>query len=256
MKKLTINAIIIASFTISGLNASFKNKISRRDKDTTATSFRRREVDTSKLREISKLNSETKINEEIRKYFVLGIDTDDEETIRNYEELAKMIYVKNIDSMELLINLYDCPDYAEINIDEYSDSDQFFSRILYPCKRRNSEYSNWITNIQLNPKAQWILAKASICLSSWKDLLYILKVTRPGISELQLKGLEKREYSFKDPMPLLVKDSKPNNLLIWLGQANCVGFYFSVRTVTINLGFFSNGWLSVCETKKPRTVVG
>lgn len=141
--------------------------------------------------------SEKELNEEVRKEILKrykGVD------IENYKELLKMVKINaKLDGLEVF---YDSDDYVNVGYDEIGDSDEFFARILYPCKRSNSEYSNWITSVQLNPKAQFILAKAAMFLSNIEDLVYMLKKTRPGISAYQLNGILEREHLIKKPLKI------------------------------------------------------
>ena len=139
----------------------------------------------------------SEMNNKLREEILEEYQGDDPE---NYKELLKMVcFNSTIDGLDIF---YDSENYVNVGPDEIGDSDEFFARILYPCKRKECEYSNWIKNVQLNLKVQYILAKASIYLSSIDDLVYMLKKTRHGISEYQLAEILKRKHLVKNPLKI------------------------------------------------------
>ncbi len=190
----TIKSILILSFSIFSTNsASLRKELNERDeKNERSVAIIIREY----------IPSIEELNYELRNFLLASTGIEDEETLKQYRELLKMVHFVDLDNMEYAIN-YTSGDYTKVDSNSYSSSDQFFSRILYPSTRDNDEYSNWLISIQLNPKAQFILVKAAASLSSWDDALYILSKTRPDISDIQLTGLKNREYLLRNPMPEL-----------------------------------------------------
>ena len=113
--------------------------------------------------------------------------------------LALMIEDINVEDNEFSFN-YISGEYEQVESWEYENSDSFFARILYPMFRNPEEYAGYITDFLSKPKAHYIYFKSKLGLANWDDLIYMLKIMRPYISNRQLNGLKKRQYLLKKPL--------------------------------------------------------
>ena len=235
MKKTsTIMSILLITILSTGLNGRMKEFNKDLEDMSLKSRLFRKKIDEIKFAHlaISKLKSKYKNNKDVTdKIEILekGLAEEIEKTkakkLESYKSISKKI-VKTRNSFKCLmkmmenINVEECSfnlnaidgDYKIVESWEYEDSDNFFTRIIYPIKRRPEEYVNYFSELFLDKKLRLIGMKEYLHLCTWDDYLYVLSKTRKNISKEQLEGMKEKGFLLKKGLYNFIgKDTKYTN---------------------------------------------
>ena len=164
--KIAIRMIVLASITIFSTNASLSRKLGSRGRFTV-------------------LNDRPSTNPAYWNRLGKGRRTITE---KNGAECLKMMAPENGKGYRFIDG-----DYAPIESWEQGRTNNFFTRMLFPVKRRSDEYNNY-SKLILNPKVIFIRNNKN---PSWEDLVYIIGKVHIWATDERIESLLKNKSAQK-----------------------------------------------------------